>query len=113
MERVKSQIKPGETVLVILDSDHSKQHVTDELEAYHALVSPGSYIVATDGAMKDLSDVPRGREDWAWNHPTVAAEEFAGSHPEFVIEQPEWPFNESELTENITHWPGAWLKRIR
>jgi len=111
VERVKSLVKPGETVLVILDSDHSKQHVTDELEAYHSLVSPGSYIVATDGAMKDLADVPRGKEDWIWNHPTVAAEEFAGSHPEFVVEQPAWPFNESDLTENITHWPGAWLKR--
>ena len=111
VRQVKSLIKPEETVLVILDSDHSKQHVTDELEAYHSLVNPGSYIVATDGAMKDLNDVPRGKEDWAWNHPTAAAEEFVGSHPEFVIEQPAWPFNESELTENITHWPGAWLKR--
>ena len=113
VDRVKSLVKPGETVLVILDSDHSKQHVTDELEAYHSLVSPGSYIVATDGVMKDLADVPRGQEDWVWNHPTVAAEEFAASHPEFVVEQPAWPFNESDLTENITHWPGAWLKRIR
>jgi hypothetical protein len=37
--------------------------------------------------------------------------DFAAEHPEFVIEQPPWSFNESELTENITHWPGAWLRR--
>jgi cephalosporin hydroxylase len=107
----KSQVRPGETALVILDSCHTKQHVLDELEAYHDLVTPGSYIVATDGSMKDLSDVPRGTSDWEWNHPTAAAEEFAARHAEFVIEQPAWPFNESELTENITHWPGAWLRR--
>ena len=35
-----------ETVLVILDSDHSKAHVRRELDAYHSFVSPGSYIVA-------------------------------------------------------------------
>ena len=110
VSQVKSMIKPGETVLVILDSNHTKQHVADELLAYHDLVTPGSYIVATDGVMKDLHDVPRGEKDWAWDHPTAAAKEFAESHPKFIIEQPAWPFNESALTENITHWPGAWLK---
>jgi cephalosporin hydroxylase len=111
VSQVKSLVNPGDTVLVILDSNHTKQHVADELEAYHDLVTPGSYIVATDGIMCDLHDVPRGEPDWDWNHPTDAAREFAENHAEFVIEQPEWPFNESELTENITHWPGAWLRK--
>jgi cephalosporin hydroxylase len=111
VSKVKSLVCPGETVMVILDSCHTKQHVTDELEAYYDLVSPGSYIVATDGLMKDLYDVPRGQSEWSWDHPTAAAEEFAVRHPEFVLEQPKWPFSESELTENITHWPGAWLCR--
>lgn len=111
VSQVKSMVKPGESVLVILDSNHTRQHVADELEAYCDLVTPGSYIVATDGIMLDLHDMPRGAPDWAWNHPTAAAAEFAQRHPEFVIEQPSWPFNESCLSVNITHWPGAWLKR--
>lgn len=111
VDQVKSHVDEGETVLVILDSNHTKQHVRDELEAFHSLVTPGSYIVATDGSMKDLYDVPRGSPAWEWNHPTAAAAEFTAAHPEFVLEQPEWPFNESDLTENITHWPGAWLRR--
>ena len=111
VSQVKSLVNTDETILVILDSNHSKAHVADELEAYHDLVTPGSYIVATDGIMYDLHDVPRGESDWDWNHPTDAAKEFAENHPEFVIEQPDWPFNESELSENITHWPGAWLRR--
>jgi len=109
--QVKSLVKPDETVLIILDSNHTKQHVANELNAYHDLVTKGSYIVATDGSMKDLHDVPRGEVDWVWNHPTVAAEEFAEAHSDFVIEQPEWPFNESGLSKNITHWPGAWLRK--
>src|SRR3954464_11955768 len=32
VERVRSLVRPGETVLVILDSNHTKQHVHDELE---------------------------------------------------------------------------------
>lgn len=112
VEHVKSLVKPGETVLVILDSNHTYEHVSGELEAYADLVTPGSYIVATDGIMYDLADVPRGHPGWATDNPTWAARDFADKHPEFVIEQPSWPFNESQLNQNITHWPGAWLKRV-
>lgn len=112
VSQVKSLISPDETVLVILDSNHTKLHVAEELDAYHDLVNTGSYIVATDGIMYDLHDVPRGESDWDWNHPMAAAKEFAKSHSEFVLEQPAWPFNESDLSENITHWPGAWLRRV-
>lgn len=98
--------------LIILDSDHSKAHVAAELEAYHDLIAAGFYIVATDGNMRDLSTVPRGSPEWKWNNPQEAALEFANRHSEFVIEQPDWPFNESQLNRNITYWPSAWLRRI-
>lgn len=109
---VNSMIKPEETVLVILDSNHTKKHVLEELNLYSKLVSVGSYIVATDGIMKDLYDVPRGEPGWIKDNPTAAAIEFSSKNNDFVIEQPAWTFNESELTDNITHWPQAWLKRI-
>ena len=83
-----------------------------KLAAYHTLVTPGSYIVATDGSMKDLYEVPRGESGWEQDNPTQAAKEFANAHPEFEIEQPNWPFNESSLTKNITHWPSAYIKRV-
>lgn len=111
--QVKASIAATDKVLVILDSAHDYRHVLDELEAYHSLVSPDSYIVATDGIMFDLHDVPRGHAAWKEDHPTRAARDFAAKHPEFVVEQPKWPFNESHLEQNITHWPGAWLRRIR
>ncbi len=110
--RAKSLVKPGERVLILLDSCHTKAHVRAELEAYASLVSPGSYIVATDGSMKDLHDTPRGQPEWTWDHPVAAAQEFAAAHPEFVPEQPQWPFNESRLSKNITHWPEAYLRRV-
>lgn len=106
-------VHPGDKVLVILDSSHAKAHVAKELEAYAPLVSPGSYIVATDGIMGLVHDTPRGKPEWASDNPTQAANEFIARHPEFVLEEPKWRFNESELHRTITAWPGAWLKRIR
>lgn len=109
---VKEMIKPGETVMVILDSNHSKAHVAAELEAYHDMVSVGSYIVATDGVMQELTDVPRGKPEWSDDNPASAAREFAARHPEFVFDPPQPVFNESTLTRTLTHWPDAWLKRV-
>jgi cephalosporin hydroxylase len=111
VEQVKGLIKPGEKVLVVLDSDHSYRHVMNELEAYAPLVSEGSWIVATDGLMQDLTDVPRGNADWGADNPAKAARDFAAANPAFSLEPPAWLFNESTLSENITHWPDAWLRR--
>nr|VFJ54949.1 MAG: Cephalosporin hydroxylase [Candidatus Kentron sp. FM]VFJ60924.1 MAG: Cephalosporin hydroxylase [Candidatus Kentron sp. FM]VFK12182.1 MAG: Cephalosporin hydroxylase [Candidatus Kentron sp. FM] len=110
--RVKSLVQSGETVLVVLDSNHTKQHVLNELNAYADLVTPGSYIVTTDGLMKDLYDVPRADPTWRTDNPSAAAEEFVAHDGRFVIDPPHWPFNESPLTRDVTHWPGAWLKRL-
>jgi cephalosporin hydroxylase len=104
-------VKAGETALVVLDSAHSKDHVAQELEAYHGLVTPGSYLVATDGIMHEVADTPHGRPGWRSDNPATAAAAFLKRHAEFVLEVPPWPFNESSLTAPVTHWPGAWLRR--
>ena len=111
LKQVKKLVKPKEKVLVILDSCHTKQHVLDELESYQGLITPGSYLVATDGIMKDLYDVPRGNPEWERDNPVEAVNDFVKRHPEFVLEQPIWLFNESELKKNVTHWPCAFLRR--
>jgi cephalosporin hydroxylase len=108
-----SHVRPGDSVLVILDSNHSRDHVRRELEAYHGLVTPGSYIVATDGIMRDLWDAPRGDPSWKTDNPAQAAREFVAAHPQFVIETPAWRFNESALERPITGWPDAWVRRLR
>jgi cephalosporin hydroxylase len=112
IEEVRSHIHPGDAVMVLLDSDHSKAHVSDELEAYHEMVSVGSYLIATDGIMKQLAVVPGGEASWEWDNPSDAAVEFAERHPEFALAPPVWPFSQSELRKDITHWPNAWLQRI-
>jgi cephalosporin hydroxylase len=111
LEEVRGHISPSDRVLVILDSNHSKAHVLAELEAYSPLVTQGSYIVATDGIMHWLGDAPRTNPDWFWNNPKNAAEEFVKTHPEFRSEAPDFLFNEGNIKEMVSYWPGAWLRR--
>jgi cephalosporin hydroxylase len=108
-----AEIRPGEKVLVILDSNHTREHVRAELEAYAPLVSVESYLVVMDGIMRLVADTPRGAPQWEHDNPITAVEEFVAEHPEFVVEQPPWPFDESELRANVTHWPHGYLRRIR
>jgi cephalosporin hydroxylase len=113
VETVKSLVKPGEKVIVILDSNHTKQHVLAELRSYSELVSVGSYIVVCDGIMEDLVGAPRSREDWSWNNPKSAAEEFVKENDNFIIEEPEFLFNEGIITKRVTYWKGGFLRRIK
>lgn len=112
VEQVKAAIAPGETVLVVLDSNHTRDHVRAELEAYAPLVSVGSYVVVMDGIAAAVADTPRGQPGWTTDNPIGAVDDFLRSHPEFAVEQPAWPFNESELRTNVTHWPRGYLRRV-
>lgn len=108
----REHIKPGEKVLIILDSNHTKDHVAAELAAYAPMVTKGSYIVACDGIMKQVTGAPRTSPDWTWNNPITAVEEFLTKTRDFVLEEPEFPFNEGKVRERVTYWPKSFLKRV-
>ena len=61
---VRSLIRPGDRVMVTLDSNHTKAHVAAELERYAPLVTPGSYCVVFDSVMTMVSDAPNGKPGW-------------------------------------------------
>ncbi len=111
--QAKAQVKPGETTLVLLDSCHTKEHVMQELNAYAPFVTVGSYIIAIDGIMEQVAGAPRTQADWSWDNPQQAAFEFVKNNPNFAIEEPPFAFNESSLTQRITYWPNAFIKRLK
>jgi cephalosporin hydroxylase len=113
IERVRALIKPGATVVVILDSNHTKEHVLAELRRYSGFVSIGSYIIATDGIMELLAGGPRTGPDWTWNNPRQAVLEFITENPDFQLSEPAWAFNEGVASARVTYWPDAFIRRIR
>lgn len=73
----------AQCVLVILDSNHTYQHVLQEMENYGPLVTPGSYLVAHDGGAAWVAEIPRGNPAWKDDNPLKAIDEFLIRHPEF------------------------------
>ena len=118
VDEVRTHIPEDAKTLIILDSNHTYDHVLAELRAYAPLVSVGSYIVSTDGSMEFLYDTPRARKqypkaaDWIHDNPKQAALDFVKENKNFVIEEPKFPFNEGAIDFRITHWPSAYVKRI-
>ncbi len=112
LDRVRGLLAGAQRVMVVLDSNHTRAHVLRELEAYAPLATPGSYIVVTDGVMRDLADVPGGRPEWATDNPATAAADFSASHPEFELVPAPRAWDESRLEGGTaSYWPVGWLRR--
>src|SRR4029453_1950556 len=85
--------------LVILDSDHSKAHVSNELELLSPFVSVGSYIVVEDSNVNGHPVLPEHGPG-----PAEAIAEFLASHRNFVADSAREKFL-------MTFNPGGYLKR--
>lgn len=73
--------------MVLLDSNHTTDHVYAELQAYKEFVTPGSYLVAGDGAQALVSDVPGGKPEWRDSSPLHAIRRFLAENHEFAIDE--------------------------
>jgi cephalosporin hydroxylase len=87
VERVRGLVAPGQRTMVMLDSNHTRAHVRDELELYAPMVSPGGYLVVFDEVMPMVADAPNGKPDWDDDNPLEAVRSFLASHPEFEIDR--------------------------
>lgn len=106
-EAIREKVS-GKKVIVVLDSLHTYSHVLDELNLYHELVSPDSYLVCPDTFIEYF---PKGYfKDRPWdvgNNTMTALKEFLKHHPEFQVDH---EINDKLL---ITEGMDAYLKKIK
>lgn len=99
VEYVEAAAAEGGPVLIILDSDHSRDHVLAELRAYADLVTPGSYCIVEDTNVNGNPVLPQ----WGPG-PMEAVDEFLAQRDDFAPDRRRERFL---LTMN----PGGYLRR--
>lgn len=99
VKQVRENINGG-TVLVILDSDHSKKHVLDELRIYSRFVHEGSYVIVEDSNVNGHPVMPEFGPG-----PMEAIQSFVEESQSFIVD-------ESKEKFYMTFNPRGYLKRI-
>jgi cephalosporin hydroxylase len=95
-------------VMVILDSNHTHDHVLGELNLYASLVSVGSYCVVFDTVIEDLEGVEFVDRPWGkGDNPKTAVAEFLKTNSDFEVDR---AIDEKLL---ISAAPGGYLKRVK
>ena len=108
LDQVRAFAKDFHNPLVILDSNHTHNHVLEELRLYAPLVRVGSYLVVMDTAVNWVSKDAVGDRPWGpGNNPMTALDAFLKENDRFVIE--------SGISDKlgITVAPRGFLKCIK
>ncbi|NDB84763.1 MAG: cephalosporin hydroxylase [Alphaproteobacteria bacterium] len=88
IEQVNNFIKAEDRVMVILDSNHTHEHVLKELNLYSPLVTKDCYLVVMDTLVDDMPDDYFKDRPWGKNNnPKTAVHEFLKSVDRFEIDE--------------------------
>ena len=101
VQQVRGLVRPGETVMVVLDSDHRRDHVLREMKTYGPMVTPGQYMLVEDTNINGHPVLPW----WGDPGPFAAVAEFMKGNRDFVQDKSREKFL-------VTFNPGGWLKKI-
>jgi cephalosporin hydroxylase len=91
LEKVRALIPEGASVMVVLDSDHSRDHVLAECRAYAPLITPGCYLVVADTLVGHVSEenAPKKRSKiwFKGNEPLSALNDFMFENSDFEVDE--------------------------
>jgi cephalosporin hydroxylase len=108
VEQVHQIAKNYKRILLCLDSNHTRDHVLEELKAYAHLTSIGSYCVVFDTVIDDMPNDMYPDRPWGpGNNPKTAVWEYLKNHPEFEIDK------SIQHKLLITVAPDGYLKRVK
>ena len=90
LKQVRANIPDGARVMVVLDSDHSRDHVLEECRAYGPMVTKDCYMVVADTLVGHLDEknAPQNRSQvwYKGNDPLTALQDYKLESDRFEID---------------------------
>jgi cephalosporin hydroxylase len=87
LEKVKTAAEGKQVIMVCLDSNHTHQHVLEELRLYSPFVTSKSYLVVFDTIVEDLPAGTVQKRPWdIGDNPKTAVFEFLKENTAFEID---------------------------
>ncbi len=85
LHAVRARISPNDRVMVILDSNHTHEHVYNELKLYSQLVTTGQFLIVADTVIEDIPAQDHRPRAWGpGNNPSTALDSFMRETSAFV-----------------------------
>jgi len=85
--QVRELARRHQRILVVLDSNHTHDHVLQELELYSRFVTPGSYLVVFDTRIEHTPPELIGQRPWRkGDNPWTAVQAFLRRSDRFVVD---------------------------
>lgn len=108
VEQVKKATEGSKKIMVFLDSNHTHDHVTQELKLYSPFVSTNSYCIVFDTFVENMPDDLFPDRPWSrGNNPLTAVQEFLKENRNFETDR------ELDNKVLVSSAPGGFLKRIK
>lgn len=87
VNEITKQVKTQDKVLILLDSNHTHEHVYEELIAWAPLVRSGGYIVVSDTVIEEIPPQTHRPRPWGkGNNPMTALNKFLSENENFTRE---------------------------
>lgn len=110
LDQVKGYASGKQKVIVCLDSNHTHDHVLEELKLYSPFVNVGSYLVVFDTIVENLPGdyMPGQKRPWGpGDNPMTAVDTFIKDNDHFAIDES----IDNKLLISVA--PKGYLKRLK
>ena len=108
LDKVEEIVKEKKSIMVCLDSNHSHDHVLNELKLYSPFVTKGSYLIVFDTIIEELPNEFYPHRPWSKDYnPKTAVRDFLKVNDRFTIDK------SIEKKLLITVAPDGYLKCIK
>ena len=108
LEKIRQSLTPEDRVMVLMDSNHTHDHVLSELRSYGPLVSKGQYAIVSDTVVENIPEQTHRPRPWGHgNNPMTATRQYLSETSDFEVD------TDIDHRLVMSYSPSGYLRKVR